>query len=705
MAKARRRQRNQLPTNPDNRDDAPGGADKTATRAWECWRAARKHTHQWREETTEAYDFVAGVQWSEDDLAKLQEEQRIAITFNRVAPTIMAVCGYEINGRQEVTYLPRNNQDTPVAEVDTAAAKYFRQQCDAEDEESDQFGDGLICGMGWTEHRMDYEENPEGMMVVERVDPLEMGWDPAAQRRNIMDARWLVRGKWWDKKTAQDKWPDHNFDQATATPNDEENLDEQPPIDRLAAAFYKSPGVGEQADLRAGKVFILEFQWHEGEPFYTMLNPLTGKTEDVEPKTHSEMQRKLEEAGLDRTPSVKREKRKFLRAFVHARDTLEEGPGPCPKMFNYQCLTGWRDRNRNVWYGMVKAMKDPQRWANKWLSQFLHMLNTNAKNGLDFEKGAFDNIGEVERKIAKPGGVFAINQGYLDKVRRVPATPIPNDAFNLMTYAIGSIKDVTGVNVELLGGQNDNQTGVVEAHRKQSALNILAPLFNSQRQYRKQAGRLTLYFIREFLSDGRMIRVASQGDAQYVPLAKRPDTAEYDLVVDQSPMAPNQKEMTFAVLGALVPQLLKMNIPVPPEIIDYAPIPSQLSEAWKKLIQQKASQPPPPDPKTQLAQAKQQTDAQESQRQDQIDMARLQFDREKLQFEKERLAFDRQKASMEAGLAGHDMLGKERMHATDVVADLAGEHLGRLHESVEAARQRAHEAEQATRTNGVSHER
>ena len=125
---------------------------------------------------------------------------------------------------------------------------------------------------------MDYAENPDGMMVVERVDPLEMGWDPAAQRANLTDARWLAfAASGGTRRTAQDKWPDHNFDQAPDTPNDEENLDEQPPIDRLAAAYYKSPGVGEQVDIRFQKVFILEYQWHESVPFFTMLNPDHGQ--------------------------------------------------------------------------------------------------------------------------------------------------------------------------------------------------------------------------------------------------------------------------------------------------------------------------------------------------------------------------------------------------------------------------------------------
>ncbi len=52
----------------------------------------------------------------------------------------------------------------------TGASKYFADQAGAEDEESDAFQDSLICGMGWTEQRLDNTENPEGDYVEVRID-------------------------------------------------------------------------------------------------------------------------------------------------------------------------------------------------------------------------------------------------------------------------------------------------------------------------------------------------------------------------------------------------------------------------------------------------------------------------------------------------------------------------------------------------------
>lgn len=577
---------------PDDDDAVLRDADSTAQTAWKHWRASRTHLSVWREKARVSYDFVANVQWTQEDVDKLTNEQRQPITFNRTATTVDAVSGYEINGRQDVTFIPRTVEDNGPAEVESDAARYFRQECDAEDEESDSFYDVLTAGLGWIEHGMDYEENPDGMLDVSRVDPLEMGYDPAAIKRNLVDRRWDIRGRWMDKTKAEDKWPDADFTGVNEMAAGDTDLEDKQPVNVPENAFYRT-GSNEGYDNRRGKVFILELTWFDLDPFYTIVDPKTGNKVDLDAEQHGKVKKLHEEMSAAAPPdqplppfkSTKRVKKAFKRAFVHGPTTLEEGPAPCPTMFHYQAMTGKRDRNRNHWFGIVEPMKDPQRWANKWMTQQLHIINSNVKGGIDYEEGAFENIVEVEKNQAKPGALLKIQPGYFDKVRRAQALVIPNNVFELMQFAIVSLRDVTGVNVETLGTADRNQPGVLEHQRKQSAMTILAPLFDSLRRYRKAAGRLTLYFIQEYLSDGRLIRIVGDQDAEYVPLTKKEGFVEYDVIVDQAPTAPNQKEAAFASIIQVLPALQKMGVPIPPEVLDYVPgLPAKLATAWKKLL-------------------------------------------------------------------------------------------------------------------------
>jgi hypothetical protein len=60
-----------------------------------------------------------------------------------------------------VQFLPRTAGVVKKSELLTSTAKWFHQQCDAEDEEADAFHDMVVYGMGRMEARLDYEDNPE----------------------------------------------------------------------------------------------------------------------------------------------------------------------------------------------------------------------------------------------------------------------------------------------------------------------------------------------------------------------------------------------------------------------------------------------------------------------------------------------------------------------------------------------------------------
>ena len=153
------------------------------------------HSHEWRVQAREDFDFVAGEQWETETQRSLEAQGRPTITFNRVLSVIKAVAGIEINGRHETIFIPRNTDagDVKINELLTQASQWMADGCDAEDEQSEAFQDTLVCGMGWTEQRIDYTEDPDGMYIEERVDPLEIYWDKDARSKNLVDARRIFR--------------------------------------------------------------------------------------------------------------------------------------------------------------------------------------------------------------------------------------------------------------------------------------------------------------------------------------------------------------------------------------------------------------------------------------------------------------------------------------------------------------------------------
>ena len=185
------------------------------------FKADLRHVEEWRKEAQRDYDYRDGRQYTDDEIRVLEDQSRPPIVFNRIGAIIDAVSGQEISNRQEVRYIPRVGTtatrpveqsqppppggvsgppeagpgqsmggmpgnvpppqqspqtediggDVEATDLATSASRWFRDQADADDNDSEAFRDTISCGMGWTETRLEYEDNPDGALKVDRLDP------------------------------------------------------------------------------------------------------------------------------------------------------------------------------------------------------------------------------------------------------------------------------------------------------------------------------------------------------------------------------------------------------------------------------------------------------------------------------------------------------------------------------------------------------
>src|SRR6185437_12327830 len=227
-----------------------------------------------------------------------------------------------------------------------------------------------------------------------------------------------------------------------------------------------------------------------------------------------------------------------------------------------------------------------------------------------------------------------------------PMAQLPPGMQQLMTFAVSSIRDVSGVNLELLGMAEKDQPGIIETHRKQAGMTILAGFFDSLRRYRKQQGKLMLWYITNFLSDGRLIRIGGQDQAKYIPLIRQPDFVKYDVVVDEAPSSPNLKEQIWGTLVQMMPFLSKM--PVPPQLylklLEYSPLPDTVVGEIRQIV---AAQKPPPNPHLITAQGRAQLDGAKAQ----LVQAQARTAGFEAQTEAARLEAENRKTDLDAGKA------------------------------------------------------
>lgn len=581
---------------------------KTQFRILKGWlKADGDHSRKWRELMREWYAFRAGEQWSDTDKAILANQSRPVIVFNRVLTILKAVAGMEINGRHEINLVPVGNEDTLQAEKLAQVLKWMGDKCDGEDEESQAFDDTSTCGMGWVEERMGYLDDPSGKYLEERIHPGEMFWDRRAKKKNLSDTKRRARVRRMPLSDAMRMFPGKTRDQ----------LDAKWALDGLMDVATKTLEEKRRRDADnsddpshiwedTNEVIIVHMQWIEVETYYLVADPMTGEQHDLTQAEFRNLVRnnkKLAQIlGAPAQPiqAVKLQRNVYKQSFLGNEMLRPAEDTPIKGQFSWKCITGEFDDSTGTWFGLVKILRDPQMWANKWLSQILHILNTSAKGGILAELDAFEDPREAEENYAKPESITWMKPGALSgtkkpKIMPKPAQVMTDGYLGLLTFAISSFKDVSGINLELLGQQDQNQPGILEAMRKQAGMTVLATLFDSLRRFRKQVGRSRLFFVQNYMSDGRVARITNaEGEKVPIQLLMDQTAGEYDVEVDDTPTSPNQKEANWAIIQPLI-AVFKDQLMAQPQVLavllEYSPLPSRIVSTIKQIVDEAQNDP------------------------------------------------------------------------------------------------------------------
>jgi hypothetical protein len=284
--------------------------------------------------------------------------------------------------------------------------------------------------------------------------------------------------------------------------------------------------------------------------------------------------------------------KKFYRAFIAGDMVLDEGLCPIED-FTYDFITGFRDdseEGRTYWFGLMRPMRDPQRYANKIFSQAVHIFASNPKGALVYEAGTFANPGKAVQEWAKPNGAIEVNPGRMESFQRLEPARMPPGLEFLFQVAVQGVSTSVGVSESYFVGTADDLKRTASSavtSVQQRTLTTLSTLFDSLRLYIKQDGSKTLKWVREYMPEGQLVRIIGEdGEASMIPFTRAWAAHEYDIIVEDAPASKSaQEEFNRALLqNGVLQSMFESGTPVPPSIADTMPISTVSKTEWKQSL-------------------------------------------------------------------------------------------------------------------------
>lgn len=548
----------------------------------------------WREHAYEDWEFYSGIQWSDDEIAKMNAKHKPYLTINTIKPQVKVLKGFQRNNQMDLRVF--SEDDTPEAD-ETAIALSKAIKSVQRDNYSDiifsrKFGMGQICGRGYSGGYVDFSDDPFGKIKHFYIDPFDVGFDLTAQAPDLSDMDYIYRFVHLTEDELLDRYPQADV---TSLKKAQGFNSEISPRQRFFASRtfesgdYEPNRHGPACDqwtqrlheLRKSFPF-LEYWYRKREKVFFIADPESGAFQSMNSKKAAEALSAIVPGSFVVEHSVPRI---HVQVLGNDGQVLEDAPamqeGSIFPIFPY-----FPDTESLQYEGIVRSLKDPQRERNKRRSQLLHILSRLPQAGLFVEENAVKDWQKFNEGIREPGFTEVVQS--IAGILPVKMDTIPSFFYTMEREAVEDMKEVSGVNPDLLGFKDKNPSGKAIALRQQQGLTIHGDAFDNLRLSWLLYGRWLVSSIRAFYTYEKYFNlIASDGTFERIVLNKRDDVtgaimnniqaASFNVFIDQSMNTPSTR---LALFYDLI-ELLQYGVPIDPvTVIQMSPF-----EEKEKIIQ------------------------------------------------------------------------------------------------------------------------
>lgn len=594
-------------------------------RLWTWWNEARDGHFRSRSERLRDHEMYDGRQWTDEEIAALQERGQAPLVFNVIKQTVDWIVGTERRTRVDWNVLPRNEEDVEGAGIKKALMKYVSDTNKLGWHRSAAFKDCVISGLGITEGCKVNDRNQEP--ITERyVDWKSFWWDPHSRDNLFEDCRYVIRAKYLDLDYAISMFPDREaLIRASAQSNLDPGLELVDDDAQLSSLYVGSRSIlSGSVSLILGtsrqRVRIFEM-WYREPKNYKRLESVVQDDSDPlhnvefvdDSKEHQEA---IDSGLLTLTEGVTDE---MKLAFFVDTGLLKTQKSPY-KHGRYPFTPYWayRDHLTGMPYGVVRNAIDPQLDYNKRRSKALHLLLVNK---VIYEDGAIDEDDEqdVLDEAQRPDGRVRLRKGALSENRFQIKEhgDMMGGHVRLMEEDKENIHEATGVTRDNVGQNSNAISGRAIIAKQQQGAVTTAELFDNYRLGMQESGEKTLCNVEQFMSLPKVFRVLGpEGKATWEKINQPVFDADTntvsfdnditahsaDYIVDQQDYRETMRmalgETLFELIGKLPPDVAMALLDLAVDMLD---LPNKAAIANR--IRQITGQPAPGTENTPEAEA------------------------------------------------------------------------------------------------------
>lgn len=479
------------------------------------------------------------------------QSNRKMFNFNMINSTIQMVSGYQRRNRKSTICVPVQSPVQRTADQFSKCLYYVHNQSGAYQVYSDAFEQGALTqGIGLVSIYQDHTNDPSsGDIKLRYIDFKSVLIDPFFRKHDLSDCRFVWTRQFFDKNEAALLYP--QFEDEIRNLGAGSFQDDK---------FYYMPEVYQ---IQSPNLVAFDEYWYlSSRTAEYLVDKVTNEIQEF--KGDEEDFRHIRYLYKDRFKLVKKPKQTVRRAIlINDRVLVDEDNPYGIDRYPFVPFLGYFTPD-SAYYtykfkGIVRDMRDAQYLFNRRKVADLDILESQ-QQGMKIKKGA---LVTPENSLNQGNGrVLVVNEKYqmsdIEQMQIIPPSPTMIQMEDMLKNVM---REISGVNEELMGSAVDDKAGILSMLRQGAGLTTLQKLFDQFDESQRLCGDIILEMIQKNWSYNKVKQVIGEE-----PTPEFDDKAffKYGTKVVQGVLTETQHQLEFQQLlylyeltGSSNPVLLK----------------------------------------------------------------------------------------------------------------------------------------------------